>query len=61
MCLCAQVLGVCRTEHMSPYLISVVVQEQRGVTPQSKKLCYLVDLQVCLWLPDSAASVPVAM
>ncbi|EFJ49307.1 intraflagellar protein IFT172 [Volvox carteri f. nagariensis] len=39
------VLGTCRTEHMNPYLISAVVQEARGVAPESKKLAYLIDLQ----------------
>ena len=29
----------------NPYLISVVVIEQRGIAPESKKLAYLIDLQ----------------
>uniref|UniRef100_A0A7S0YIK8 Intraflagellar transport protein n=1 Tax=Polytomella parva TaxID=51329 RepID=A0A7S0YIK8_9CHLO len=40
-----EVLGTCRTEHMSPYLVSVAVHEKRGLSPDSKKLAYLIDLQ----------------
>lgn len=44
-----EVLGVCRTEHMNPYLLSVVVLEKRGIAPESKKMAYLIDLQtVCI-------------
>jgi hypothetical protein len=51
----AQVLGVCRTEHMHPTLLSVVVQEGmvsdgRGGAPEMRPvtacLAYLIDLQV---------------
>lgn len=40
-----EVLGMCRTEHMSPYLLSVVVLDKRGIAAESKKIAYLMDLQ----------------
>ncbi|KAL3149712.1 hypothetical protein ABBQ38_013541 [Trebouxia sp. C0009 RCD-2024] len=40
-----QLLGTCRTEHMSPYLISVRINPPRGSLPQEKKMAYLVDKQ----------------
>eukprot|EP00191_Tetraselmis_sp_GSL018_P001208 CAMPEP_0177614748 /NCGR_PEP_ID=MMETSP0419_2-20121207/22933_1 /TAXON_ID=582737 /ORGANISM="Tetraselmis sp., Strain GSL018" /LENGTH=1707 /DNA_ID=CAMNT_0019112051 /DNA_START=174 /DNA_END=5298 /DNA_ORIENTATION=- len=41
----SEVLGTCRTEHMSPYLISVRLNEQRGIVEENKKIAYLIDLQ----------------
>ncbi len=32
-----EVLGVCRTEYMSPYLISVVIREARGAAGQEAR------------------------
>lgn len=40
-----QVLGTCRTEHMSPYLISVRIIPARGDLAEQKKMAYLVDRQ----------------
>ena len=40
-----QLLGSCRTEHMSPYLISVCINPPRGSLPEEKKMAYLVDKQ----------------
>lgn len=40
-----EVLAVCRTEHMSPYLLSAAVAEARGTAPAVKRLAYLLDLQ----------------
>ena len=40
-----EVLAVCRTEHMSPYLLSVAAVEPRGTAPAAKRVAYLVDLQ----------------
>ena len=39
------VLGTCRMEHMSPYLISVRLNDQRGIVEETKKIAYLIDLQ----------------
>lgn len=38
-------LGSCRTEHMSPYLISVRINAARGILTEEKKMAYLVDKQ----------------
>ena len=38
-------LGTCRTEHMSPYLISVRINAARGTLGEEKKMAYLVDKQ----------------
>ena len=38
-------LGSCRTEHMSPYLISVRINAARGILADEKKMAYLVDKQ----------------
>lgn len=40
-----EILGLCRTEHVSRFLVSVVLQEPRGTLPEAKKLACLVDLQ----------------
>lgn len=40
-----EVLGTCRTEHMSPYLISVRINPPRGSLAEEKKMAYLVDKQ----------------
>lgn len=40
-----EVLAVCRTEHMSPFLLSVAAVEPRGTAPAAKRVAYLVDLQ----------------
>ena len=41
-----EVLGSCRTEHMSPHLISVRLQEAKEPSiPEVKKVAYLLDLQ----------------
>ena len=40
-----EVLGTCRTEHMSPFLISVRLSEKRGIVDETKKIAYLIDLQ----------------
>ena len=40
-----EVLGTCRTEHMSPYLISVRINPARGNVIEEKKMAYLVDKQ----------------
>lgn len=42
---CNEVLAVCRTEHMSPYLLSVTVHEARGKSSEAKSVAYLVDMQ----------------
>jgi len=39
-----EVIGTCRTEHMSPFLISVRINEARGDFASSKKVAYLLDL-----------------
>lgn len=39
------ILGSARTEHMSPYLISVCINPARGSQPAEKKMAYLVDKQ----------------
>ncbi len=38
-------LGSCRTEHMSPYLISMRINAARGILAEEKKMAYLVDKQ----------------
>ena len=40
-----EILGTCRTEHMSPYLISVRINPPRGNLAEEKKMAYLVDKQ----------------
>lgn len=40
-----EVLGCCRTEHISPFWVSVAFMEQRGSKKEIKRLAYLVDLQ----------------
>jgi intraflagellar transport protein 172 len=40
-----EVLAVCRTEHMSPFLLSVAAVEPRGTASAAKRVAYLVDLQ----------------
>lgn len=40
-----EVLAVCRTEHMSPFLLSVAAVEPRGTAAAAKRVAYLVDLQ----------------
>lgn len=39
------ILGSARTEHMSPYLISVCINPSRGNLAAEKKMAYLVDKQ----------------
>ena len=39
------ILGTCRTEHMSPYLISVRLNAARGNLAAEKKMAYLIDKQ----------------
>ena len=39
------ILGSARTEHMSPYLISVCINPSRGNLAAEKKVAYLVDKQ----------------
>jgi hypothetical protein len=39
------VLAVCRTKHMSPYLLSAADVEARGTSPAVKRVAYLLDLQ----------------
>lgn len=46
----SQVLGTCRTEHLSPFLISVRLNDRPfrapdSVTEENKKIAYLIDLQ----------------
>ena len=46
----SQVLGTCRTEHLSPFLISVRLNDRPfrapdSVTAENKKIAYLIDLQ----------------
>jgi hypothetical protein len=40
-----EVLAVCRTEHMSPYLLSAADVEARGTSAAVKRVVYLLDLQ----------------
>lgn len=40
-----EVLAVCRTEHMSPYLLSVAAVGARGTAAAAKRVAYVVDLQ----------------
>jgi intraflagellar transport protein 172 len=49
---CNEVLGTCRTEHLSPFLISVRLNNCPFQTPdpnssmeENKKIAYLIDLQ----------------
>lgn len=48
---CNEVLGTCRTEHLSPFLISVRLNDRLFRTPDSKsneenkRIAYLIDLQ----------------
>jgi hypothetical protein len=42
---CPEVLATCRTEHASPYLLSVVLAEARGALPPARAAAYLVDAQ----------------
>ena len=49
---CNEVLGTCRTEHLSPFLISVRLNDRSFRTPdphsnfeENKKIAYLIDLQ----------------
>ena len=39
------ILGSARTEHMSPYLISVCINPARGSQAAEKKMAYLIDKQ----------------
>ena len=39
------ILATCRTEHMSPYLISVQICPARGNVAEKKRMAYLVDKQ----------------
>ena len=39
------ILATCRTEHMSPYLISVQISPARGTVAEKKRMAYLVDKQ----------------
>ena len=50
-------LGSCRTEHMSPFLISVQICPPRGTAPASKTLAYLVDLHTIRIMDLLSASV----
>eukprot|EP00899_Mesostigma_viride_P028336 jgi/Mesvir1/8688/Mv02626-RA.1 len=55
-----ELLASCRTEHMSPYLISVRLNEARGRhVAQNKKIAYLIDLQTIRIL-DLLTGSPVA-
>lgn len=40
-----EILGCCRTEHISPFWVSVAFMEGRGSLVETKRLAYLVDLQ----------------
>lgn len=40
-----EVLGTCRTEYMSPFLISVRLNEGRNDIQENKKIAYLIDVQ----------------
>lgn len=40
-----EVLGCCRTEHISPFWVSIVFMKQRGSLTEMKRIAYLVDLQ----------------
>ncbi|GMH45662.1 hypothetical protein BSKO_13619 [Bryopsis sp. KO-2023] len=40
-----EVLGSCRTEHISPFWVSSIFTEERGNSAESKRIAYLVDLQ----------------
>jgi hypothetical protein len=42
---CPGPLATCRTEHASPYLLSVVLAEARGALPAARAAAYLVDAQ----------------
>ncbi|CAD7702008.1 unnamed protein product [Ostreobium quekettii] len=53
------ILGCCRTEHMSPFLVSAVVADARGAAPAVKRVAYLVDLQTIRVL-DLVAGVALA-
>lgn len=39
-----EVLGTCRTEHVSPFLLSSVHAPARGQTSEALRLAYLIDL-----------------
>ncbi len=54
-----EILGTCRTEHMSPYLISVRINAARGYVAEEKKMAYLVDKQT-VKVTDLRAGVVVA-
>ncbi|KAI8469208.1 MAG: intraflagellar protein IFT172 [Monoraphidium minutum] len=49
-----------RTEHMSPYLLSVAMQEARGAIPAAKRVAYLVDAATLRVVDFAAASAAAA-
>jgi hypothetical protein len=55
-----EVLAVCRTEHMSPYLLSVADTEARGTTAAAKRVAYLLDLQTIRVIDVLAGGQPLA-
>lgn len=55
-----EVLAVCRTEHMSPYLLSVADAEARGISAAVKRVAYLLDLQTVRVVDLLAAGHPLA-
>ncbi len=54
------VLAVCRTEHMSPYLLSAADVEARGTSPAVKRVAYLLDLQTIRVIDLLAGGQPLA-
>lgn len=55
-----EVLAVCRTEHMSPYLLSAADAEARGTSPAVKRVAYLLDLQTIRVIDLLAGGHPLA-
>ncbi|KIZ07625.1 Intraflagellar transport protein [Monoraphidium neglectum] len=49
-----------RTEHISPYLLSVAVQEARGAMPAAKRVAYLVDATTLRVVDFTAAAAAAA-
>ena len=44
----SEMLGTCRTEHMSPFLISVRLSKGHGGNPDTKMIAYLIDAHTIL-------------
>jgi len=38
-----EVVAVCRTEQVSPYLLSVAAVDPRGAAPAARRVAYMVD------------------